>query len=159
MARIFSRDPLSWGQIVFLWLGGALVVAPVVVIGLILLDRASTEDVRARQLQTRAAWHAEGRFAPGEYRGTRPLVDLSFYREFAPSDTLAERLDAEHVADSLRVYAITEGHYARRHVRAARHARVGAGLALLLAAGVVGLLIVRSFHAAARGPEGPRGSG
>jgi hypothetical protein len=154
MARLISRDPLSWGQIVFLWLGGSLVIAALVVAGLLCVEQASDRSRTSEWLQARADQHARGQFVLGErsapFRLTRP------YRAPDSLALAAQRLEDQRLADSLVAVAEGEVLLASRSSEAARRYRAGAGLAFLLAALATGLLLVRSFHAAARGSERTR---
>jgi hypothetical protein len=58
--RLFSKDPLSWGQMFFLWVGGLLVVAVPVIAMYPLADKGVRALVLADSMDIETARQVEG---------------------------------------------------------------------------------------------------
>lgn len=146
-SRLFSRDSLSWGQILFLWVGGLVVATPILLVAYGLAGHAADLYQQSDNIQARAAAHAVGRLGRWEsYPGLkRPLL----LPGEAP-DTAADRLAASRLADSLQRIAPSEHQEAASLAVVARHDGVTALLLAVFAVAVVAFLVWRSFHGAAR---------
>ena len=156
-ARLFSKNPLSWGHMIFLWAGGLLVVAGTVIVVPLMIDKGNAEIARADRL-------ALGR---SEFRTTTPAreLDLSVIpriprvaepRVLDPETRLTpeEVRVAQEVGQEAWDKAEREMADRQEEARAVRGvARVwfGGTIALvLISAGGVGFLVWRSYHGVAR---------
>ena len=179
-ARLFSKDPLSWGQTFFLWVGGALVVTGLVTTAFTMEEQRDDALRRADRWEYRAERLFEG--LPEFETPTRPTLG-DFPRiplrtlirpELDPPGARSNRSDVEEPSaepgpdpverEMERLRSVFEVELRRvrdsmavNRMEEAQVERSGAGLwfggeiaLLLVAAGVVGFLVWRSFHGAAR---------
>lgn len=143
-AQLFSREQLSWGQILIIWLGGLCVAIPFALVGYRLVVEGSDRIHAAEMMEERAAFHELGRYTP---------LEESFRSPRYGSNAIAERIRPQ-TADSLRRAANSEMAAADRLRPAGTYFRVAGALTLISAVVVIGFLVWRSFHGADRTPRG-----
>lgn len=178
--RLFSKDPMSWGQIFFLWLGGLLVVGVTVFAGTGVAYLSDAAQGRADRLETQANRLAAGlpeSIFEWEQGRITELIPLPEPDPVAPPPSEEDSARAEELleelaeslrrsADSLGLSSLDEFPFLYRREEAEevmlrlqeaqperRGARLwfgGAMAVFLVAAGGVGFLVWRSFHGAAR---------
>jgi len=111
--RLFSRDRMSWGQILFLWIGGLSIVAGLVLGGVFLWDSAGRKERSAETLADQATTHASGKLTYMEAldqqrRAPRGPLMFVFPRP-KPSEErrIADSIRADSIrADSIRADSI-----------------------------------------------------
>ena len=178
--RLFSKDPLSGGQILFLWVGGLFVATlPVIAAALmwdfghLALRRADRLDDEVERLAARlpeSIFEREGgrivglvpfpardpdapQLSEEEESRVAELVDatLESFRELADSFGVSSLIEAGLVYDRNDAEEVVLLlQEAQSERRGARRWFGGAIALLLISAGGVAFLIWRSFHGAAR---------
>ena len=159
--RLFSKDPLSWGQIFFLWVGGLSVVAIPVIAAALMAEVGDSVLSSADRLEDRAERLARGLPEINIPGITPTLGDMSVPDEELVAAIVEERsaetnlvaiemeavLERRRIADSTSVVRMREAQSARD---SAERWFGGTIALLLLSTGGLAFLIWRSFHGADR---------